>query len=82
MRDEQTGAGIAREKVLEPLDRFGVEMVGRLVEDEEIGARSSARQSATRRFSPPLSVPTTRSDSGACRFVMRLLIRWSRFQPS
>src|SRR6476660_920472 len=37
--DEQTGAGIMREKVLQPFDRAGVEMVGRFVENQKIGAR-------------------------------------------
>src|SRR5437867_5940875 len=30
--DEQTGAGITREKILQPFDRAGIEMVGRFVE--------------------------------------------------
>src|SRR6476660_6477865 len=34
--DEQTGAGITREKVLQPLDRAGVEMVCRFVENQKI----------------------------------------------
>ena len=37
--DEQTGAGITREKVLQPFDRAGVEMVGRFVENQKIRTR-------------------------------------------
>src|SRR5947207_2183269 len=36
VRDEQTGAGITREKVLQPFDRAGVEMIGRFVENQKI----------------------------------------------
>ena len=39
VRDEQTGAGITREKVLQPFDRAGVEMVGRFVENQKIRTR-------------------------------------------
>ena len=46
MGDEETGAGITREKILQPLDRAGIEMVGRLVENEKIGTRE---QSAAKR---------------------------------
>src|SRR5437762_7992384 len=37
--DKQTGAGITREKVLQPFDRSGVEMVGRFVENQKIRTR-------------------------------------------
>ncbi len=37
VRHEDAGAGIILEEVLQPLDGVGVEMVGRLVEDEQIG---------------------------------------------
>ena len=36
--DENHGAGVGREKVFEPLDRDDVEVVGGLVEEEEVGA--------------------------------------------
>src|SRR5947208_5264840 len=39
VRDEQTGAGITREKILKPFDRAGVEMVGRFVENQKIRTR-------------------------------------------
>src|SRR5436190_1922310 len=39
VRNEQTGAGITREKVFQPFDRAGVQMVGRFVENQKIGTR-------------------------------------------
>ena len=39
VRDEDDRAGVGREKRLEPFDRLDVEMVGRLVEQEQIGFR-------------------------------------------
>src|SRR5438874_7410421 len=39
VRDEQTGAGVTREKVLQPFDRACVEMVGRFVENQKIRTR-------------------------------------------
>ena len=38
MRDDDERAVVARERLLELLDRLEVEMVGRLVEDEEVDA--------------------------------------------
>ena len=35
--DEEAGAGVARQEDFEPLDSFGVEVVGGFVEDEEVG---------------------------------------------
>ncbi len=37
MRHEQRGAVVAGEKILQPLDRAGVEMVRRFIENQEIG---------------------------------------------
>src|ERR1044071_449108 len=39
VRNEQTGAGIFLEKILQPFDRAGIEMVGRFIENKKIGAR-------------------------------------------
>ena len=39
MRDGNHGAGEAHEELFEPLDRFGVEVVGRLVEQQHVGLR-------------------------------------------
>src|SRR5258707_11909948 len=39
VRNEQTGAGITREKVLQPFNRAGVEMVGGFVENQKIRTR-------------------------------------------
>ena len=37
MGNEEAGAGITRQKILQPLDRAGVEMVGRLIENKKVG---------------------------------------------
>ena len=37
MGDRQDGAGVAREVLLEPQHRLGVQMVGRLVEQQQVG---------------------------------------------
>ena len=37
VRDGDDGAGVVLEEALEPGDRFGVEMVGRLVEQQQVG---------------------------------------------
>ena len=49
MSDEQTSAGITREKILQPFDRTGIEMVGRFVENQEIGTgeQRAAKRDAT-----------------------------------
>ncbi len=39
MRDRDDGAGEFLQELLEPFDRFGVEMVGRLVEQQHVGLR-------------------------------------------
>ena len=45
MRHQQDAAGIARQVLLEPQDRFEVEMVGRLVEQQQVGpVHQRARQ--------------------------------------
>jgi hypothetical protein len=36
MRDRHHGAGVARQELLQPFNRFGVEMVGRLVEQQHV----------------------------------------------
>ena len=46
------------------------------------GLETIARQSATRRFSPPDKVPINRSGSGALRCVIAVLIRVSMFHAS
>ena len=52
VRDEQAGAGITREKVLEPFDRSGVEMVGRLVENQKIRPREQRAAKRDTAFFP------------------------------
>ena len=39
VRHEQTRPRVAREKILQPLDRTGIEVVGRFIENQEIRAR-------------------------------------------
>ena len=39
MGDHDHGAGIVAQMMLEPGDAFGIEMVGRLVEQEDVGLR-------------------------------------------
>jgi len=49
-----TVAGIlAQRPGFEPLDRLGVEMVGRFVEEQQVGLFQQNHASATRRRSPP-----------------------------
>ena len=52
VRHEQTRARVAREKILQPLDRLRVEMVCRLIEDQKIRSRE---QGATERDAPLLA---------------------------
>ena len=53
VRDGDDGAGVVLEEPLEPGDRLGVEMVGRLVEQQQVGrlaaAAGRARRGAARR---------------------------------
>ena len=37
MRDDDDRAGVLAQRLLEPLDRFGVEVVGRLVQQQQVG---------------------------------------------
>src|SRR6266481_2500905 len=50
--DEQTGAGITREKVLQPFNRAGVEMIGRFVENQKIGTREKRMAKRDAAFFP------------------------------
>ena len=52
MRHEKRGAVIAREKILQPLDRAGVEMVRRFVENQKVRPRE---ESAAKRDAPLLA---------------------------
>ena len=64
MGDRDDRARVLLEVALEPGDGLGVEVVGRLVEQQQIGFWSSSRQSATRRRSPPESFATSASAGG------------------
>ena len=62
VRHEQQRAGELAQVVLQPADRVDVEMVRRLVEEQEIAAReTSALPSSVRRRHPPDSSPSGRS---------------------
>ncbi len=62
VRDEHDGAGIVGEERLEPRDGVDVEMVGRLVEQQQVGlAPPAPAPAATRRRQPPDSVSTMAS---------------------
>ena len=51
MGDQEQGAGVAQEPVDQGLDRFQVEVVGRLVEDEDVGLEDDvAAEREARRF--------------------------------
>ena len=52
MRDRDDRAGVVAEELLEPVDRFGVEMVRRFVEQQQVGAR---QQEAAQRNSTTLT---------------------------
>ena len=54
--DGHDGPRILLQGPLQPGDRLGVEMVGGLVEQQQVGLESRSRQRATRRRSPPDSV--------------------------
>jgi hypothetical protein len=62
------GAGVVLQGALEPRDRLGVEVVGRFVEQEQIGfGEEQASQRATRRISPPDRLSTFQSPGGVRR---------------
>ena len=65
--DRDHGAGVILEEALEPGDRFGIQVIGRLVQEQQVGLLQQRRHSATRRRSPPESVATSWSpaDSAA-----------------
>ena len=52
MGDDQNGAGIFAQMVFQPMHGFRVEMVGRLVEQQEVGLR---QEKLRQRHSPPFS---------------------------
>ena len=71
--DGHDRAGVFGQMPLEPGHAFGVEMVRRLVEQQQVGAaRSRILHSATRRRSPPESFVTSASPGG--RFMASMAI--------
>ena len=67
VRDEHDGTAVVGEEVLEPSNGVDVEMIGRLVEQQQSGWPTSARASNTRRRHPPDSVSTTASAGSSSR---------------
>ncbi len=51
MADKDNGSGKARNQLLQKIERFHIEIIGRLVEDQQIGRpRQNTRQHQTRAF--------------------------------
>ena len=69
MGDDQDGARIGAEMVLEPVDRFGIEMVGRLVEQQEVGL---AQQELGQGHPPLLAAGQPVDRGGAGRAAQRI----------
>jgi hypothetical protein len=69
VRDEHDGARIVDQVLLEEEHGIRVEMVGRLVEQQQVGLREQRRAIATRFASPPLRPSTPRSQSWTPRRV-------------
>ena len=68
MADQQHGAGVVGEHLLQQVEGLEIEIVGRLVEDQQVGGCASARASISRPRSPPESTPSgVRACSGANR---------------
>ena len=57
MRHEEQRAGVFTQIAFEPADRIDVEVIGRLVEQEQIRAETSALPRSARRRHPPDSSP-------------------------
>ena len=70
------------EEALQPLHRLGVEVVGRLVEQQQVGVLEQQPASATRRFSPPDSVVTSASSGGQRSASIAISTLRSTFQAS
>ena len=64
MRDRQDRPVVGRQVLLEPQHALGVQVVGGLVEQQQVGLLSSSLHSATRRRSPPESTLTSASGGG------------------
>ena len=81
--DEDDVAGIVDEMLFEPLDALGVEMVGRLVEQQDVGllraAAGSARRGASRR---PTGWSTAASPGGQRSASIAISSWLSSVQPS
>ena len=65
----EDGAGIGRQELLEPLHRFGVQVVGRLVEQQQVG---SGQQQLAQRDPAPLAAREDRDRGVAGRAAQRV----------
>ncbi len=91
MRDADHGAGEAQQELLQPVDRFGVQMVGRLVQQQHVGLRQ--QQTAQRdaallaaRQHADLRVPRRQAQRVGGHFQLQVQVaavgsRDDRFQP-
>jgi hypothetical protein len=56
--DEEDGAGVVLQRLFEQLEGLDVEVVGRLVEHEDVRGREKSRARSSRFRSPPESMRT------------------------
>ena len=78
MRDEDHRRVDRLQLALEPLQVLDVEVVGRLVEEQEVGC-AGTRASEARVSSPPENVPSGRSRSSSSNLRPRIVaVAWSR----
>ena len=69
MGDDEDGAGIVAQMAFEPVDGFGIEMVGRLVEQKKLGP---LKQQSAERYAPPLAAGKLRHVGVIGRAAQRL----------
>ena len=81
MRDKQHAAGKIAQQFLEPFDAVDVEMVGRLVEQQQFGLDDQRAASAVRFLWPPDSASTC-ACSGKCSRETTISTRDLTRQPS
>ena len=79
--DGHDGALVLGQEPLQPRHRFGVQMVGRLVEQQHVGVGEQQPAQATRRRSPPESVVTSASPGGQRSASMAMSMVRSSSQP-
>ena len=75
MRDRDDGARVIAQVLFQPCDRLGIQVVGGLVEQQQVGLSQQSRHRATRRRSPPESLVTSASAGGQRSASMAILKR-------